>query len=110
MSDGMLCEISMIRRIWFNREFMIARLFYYILLAIMGWIMVFHDPFTYRCNEPGMQCPFCGIKTGLYYLLHGNWQTALQANRFMPVILCAVLFVVVDLLVIIVKLIKKQLN
>ena len=96
MLNRLLYGEVMIRKLFYIREFAQARIILYFILLVMTVIMIFFDPFEYICNQPGLQCPFCGIKTGLYLFIRGQYRAAYNANKFVPIIVALGLIFAVD--------------
>lgn len=63
-----------------SNSLFIARVIVYLFTACMLLVMIFADPFEYLCNGDNIVCPGCGIKTGLYRLLHFDIDGAIQSN------------------------------
>lgn len=96
----------MIKKIFFDKEFVMARFVCYIMLVVLLVIMLFFDPFTYFCNQEGYTCLACGIKTGIYYILNFQFDKALNSNQFMPYLVALGIVILIDMVISI----KKMLN
>jgi len=80
-------------------RFFAARVIVYLLSAFLLLIMLIADPFAdrYICNQPGIECPGCGFKTGLWLLLNGRIQQAISTNALVLPAIAFSLIAVIDL-------------
>ena len=87
----------MINRLY-SHEFFQARAIVYGVSLALVLLMLFADPFEYACNLPGNSCPGCGVKTGLFLILHGNITAALESNPISVLMAAAAVAALIDLL------------
>ena len=73
-----------------------ARMTVYLATLALGTIMLTADPFTYLCNQPGHHCIGCGVKTGIFLLLHGNIQAAIRSNPLVLILAACTIAAAVD--------------
>ena len=85
-------------RFLYSEEFFQARVIVYGVTLALTAIMLFADPFEYACNLPGNSCPGCGVKTGLFLILHGNITAALESNPISVLMAAAAVAALIDLL------------
>lgn len=85
-----------------------ARLTIYLATLALGAIMLVADPFTYLCNQPGHHCIGCGVKTGIFLLLHGNIQAAIRSNPLVLILAACTIAAAIDSAHIIVHAVKRS--
>lgn len=82
----------------FISAFREARLYVYLSIVIVGSIIYFFDPFDYLCNYAGYSCPFCGLKTAIYYSLRLNFKAAYNSNHGIVLVAILAILSVIDLI------------
>lgn len=97
----------MLSKIWQNTDFVSARLVVYATTAILMVVMLFADPFHYACNEPGLSCPGCGVKTGVYLLVQLDLAGAMQSHPFCLFIGVFSIFAIIDVAALVIQRVKK---
>lgn len=84
-----------------------ARLTIYLATLALGTIMLTADPFTYLCNQPGHHCIGCGVKTGIFLLLHGNIQAAIRSNPLVLILAACTIAAAIDSVHMIARAVKR---
>lgn len=74
----------------------------------MSFIQVAADSFTYLCNQPGHHCLGCGVKTGIFLLLHGNIQAAIKSNPLVLILAACTIAAAIDTACIIARAAKRS--
>lgn len=87
-----------------------ARMTVYLATLALGTIMLTADPFTYLCNQPGHRCIGCGVKTGIFLLLHGNIQAAIRSNPLVLIFVACTIAAAIDTAHIIVRAVKRSMK
>ena len=85
-----------------------ARMTIYLATLALGTIMLTADPFTYLCNQPGHHCIGCGVKTGIFLLLHGNIQAAIRSNPLVLILAICTIAAAIDTAHIIARNVKRS--
>ena len=85
-----------------------ARMTVYLATLALGTIMLTADPFTYLCNQPGHHCIGCGVKTGIFLLLHGNIQAAIRSNPLVLILAACTIAAAIDTAHIIARNVKRS--
>lgn len=91
---------------WYGPIATDVRLTLYGILLAVGIYFVFFDQSTYYCNRPGEACPFCGLKTALYHLLHLRFAAAHQTNPYVWILAALGIAMVMDAGIILARFIK----
>ena len=87
-----------------------ARMTVYLATLALGAIMLVADPFTYLCNQPGHHCIGCGVKTGIFLLLHGNIQAAIRSNPLVLILAAAAIAADLDSVHMIARAVKRSMK
>ena len=87
-----------------------ARMTVYLATLALGAIMLVADPFTYLCNQPGHHCIGCGVKTGIFLLLHGNIQAAIRSNPLVLILAAAAIAAAIDSVHMIARAVKRSMK
>ena len=82
----------------------------YLATLALGAIMLVADPFTYLCNQPGHHCIGCGVKTGIFLLLHGNIQAAIRSNPLVLILAAAAIAAAIDSVHMIARAVKRSMK
>ncbi len=90
--------------IYFDNAFIIARLITYVFLIISYFLSVF--VFKWSCPED-RPCVLCGMKTAIWELIHFRFQSAFQYNPLVIIVGIIIIYIVIDVLLIIKKLLVK---
>jgi hypothetical protein len=59
------------------------------------------------CNH-GFTCPFCGLRTAMYYIEHGRFADAFNSNKLCVLVVLFFAAAVIDLLYIVISYLKKK--
>ena len=62
------------------------------LLLTAAGLPAWHCPFR---GAFGIPCPGCGLSRGMVFLLQGEWQAAVTAHAFAPLVLLGLVFLIV---------------
>ncbi len=92
---------------WHHPVALDVRLTLYVVLLTVGVYFVFFDQAEYACNLPGRACPFCGMKTAVYHLLHLRFLRAHESNPFVWILAVIGVVVVIDIALIVAQGKKK---
>lgn len=66
------------------------------LTAVITGILVYFLPIRYLCNTAGHECPFCGLKTAVYDILHGRFSESYESNPMIILLIIILLLMMVD--------------
>lgn len=59
------------------------------------------------CNH-GYSCPFCGLRTAMYYIEHGRIADAFNSNKMCVLVVLFFAVAVIDILYIVISYLKKK--
>ena len=85
----------------------ISRLIVYMVTAVVyiyGRFFFYHDTL---CNN-GFTCPFCGLRTAMYYIEHGRITDACNSNKLCILVIIFFSFAIIDMTYICVSYMKKR--
>lgn len=85
-----------------------CRIITYLVVAFNGMLVTFVKPFHYTCDSGKARCAFCGMRTAIYYLLHGKVFMAFQSNHLILVLLILGIFMIMDSFGIVFRRLKKR--
>lgn len=84
-------------------EFESARLISYFVVISVSIIFTIFKPFKTLCDLPKHYCPMCGMRTSIFYLVHGNYDMAVYSNPFIVVLLILIILIALDIIQILIK-------
>jgi hypothetical protein len=73
----------------------ISRIIFYIVTLVVylyGRFFYYSDTL---CNH-GYRCPFCGLRTAMYYIEHGNFIKAYESNKLCLLVVILFLIALID--------------
>ncbi len=84
------------------------RIIVYIVFFANGMFIQFFAPFRFLCDNEDYSCIFCGMRTAINYLLHFDFVSAFQSNKYIVVVLFILCLISIDVLIIVMKKIRKN--
>ena len=85
----------------------ISRVIVYAIITINYLYIRFFFNRDTLCNH-GYTCPFCGLRTAIFYIEHGRFSDAINSNWLCILVVLFFAIAVIDMLYIVISYLKKK--